>query len=80
MALSIIILVLLSAICTASANENQLNDDIRDELGRLKTEFRKLEKEVKYLRRQRISKVDALENEIKELKWLLKQQKMERSK
>ena len=79
MALSVII-VLFWAICTASANEKQLNDDIRDELGRLKTEFRKLETEVKYLRRQRINKVDSLENEVKELRWLLKQQKMERSK
>ena len=82
MAVSFFILALISSFIFASAIEKQLDDDIRVELGRLKIEFTKLETEVKGLRhlKQRLSKVNSLESEVKELRWLLKQHKTERSK
>ena len=76
MAVSFIILALIFSLFFASAIEQQLNDDIREELGRLKTEIRKLETEFQ----QRLGKVDSLEREVNNLRWLLKEQKTERSK
>ena len=76
MTVSFIILALISSLFCASAIEKQLNNDIREELGRLKTEIRKLETEFQ----QRLGKVDSLAREVNYLRWLLKEQKTERSK
>ena len=82
MSVSFFILALISSFIFAFAIEKQVDNDIREELGRLKMEFTKLETEVKGLRhlKQRLSKVNSLESEVNELRWLLKQHKTERSK
>ena len=79
MAVLFFVLALLSSVCCVSATEKQLNDDIREEFGRLKSEFTKLETEVKDLQNLK-QKFGTVESEVKELRWLLKQQKIERSK
>ena len=82
MSVSPTFLFLLVTLFCASALDEQQNHNIREELWRLKTEIGKLETEVKDLRnlKQRLGKVDALESEVKQLRWLLKQQKVDRSK
>ena len=71
MFISFVILALSASFYCASAVEKQLNEDSKEELGLLKKELENL--------KQRLGKVDALENEVKQLKWQLVQQKTERS-
>ena len=73
--ISFAIFVLFSSIFCVSAIEKQLDYDIRDGLNRLTTKIGKLETRLKDLRnlKQRLDKVDALEKEVKHLRWLLKQ-------
>ena len=71
MFISFVILALTASFYCASAIEKQLNDGTKEELGLLKKELENL--------KQRLGKVDALENEVKQLRWRLEQQETERS-